>query len=101
MPKPLSRLVSRVATPQISITDRRLIRDSLSAAGTESQWQTPSKEGLFLAHLLASFARVLVPAIPTQTGTPTFRRTAAFIVRPRARSSSGVPLTPRKASSML
>jgi hypothetical protein len=66
-----------------------------------SQWQTPAKALLFFAHLLASFARVFVGAIPTQTGTPTFRRTAAFMVRPSARSSVGVPLTPRKASSML
>ena len=43
-------------------------------AGTESQWQTPPKAAEFLAHLLASFASVLVPAIPTQTGTPTCRR---------------------------
>ncbi len=50
------------------------------AAGTESQWQTPSNAGLCLAHLLASFARVLVPAMPTQTGTPTLRRTAVFMV---------------------
>ena len=100
-PKALRRLVSRVATPQISITDSRPISASRAAAGTESQWQTPSKAGLCLAHLLASFARVLVPAIPTQTGTPTLRRTAAFMVWPRISRSSGAPLTPRKASSML
>jgi hypothetical protein len=56
---------------------------------------------LFFAHLLASFASVYVGAIPTQTGTPTFRRTAAFMDRPHAASSAGEPLTPRKASSML
>jgi hypothetical protein len=66
-----------------------------------SQWQTPPNAGLFFAHLLASFASVFVGAIPTQTGTPTFRRTAAFMDRPIASSSAGEPLTPRKASSML
>lgn len=101
IPITLSRLVSRVATPQISMTESRHIRLSRSAAGMESQWQTPANAGLFLAHLLASFARVLVAAIPTQTGTPTFRRTAFFIARPSVSSSAGVPLTPRKASSML
>jgi hypothetical protein len=101
MPITFSRFVSCVATPQISMTESRPISPSLSSKGMESQWQTPPKAGLFFAHLLASFASVLVAAIPTQTGTPTFRRTAAFISRPRARSSAGVPLTPRKASSML
>ncbi|GAA1764396.1 hypothetical protein GCM10009712_11110 [Pseudarthrobacter sulfonivorans] len=56
-------------------------------AGTESQWQTPPKPGLFFAHLFASFARVFVAAIPTQTGTPTFRRTALH--RPAQREEFG------------
>lgn len=101
MPRALRRLVSRVATPQISSTDSRPIRASRSGNGTESQWQTPPNAGLFFAHLFASFAKVFVAAIPAQTGTPTCRRTAVFMDRPRARSSAGSPLTPRKASSML
>lgn len=71
------RLVSRVATPQISITDNPARSVCRRVAGTEFQRQTASKADICLAHLLASFARVLVPAISTQTGTPTLRRTAA------------------------
>jgi hypothetical protein len=101
MPSPFRCFVSREATPQSSTTESPAMSASRRPSGTESQWQTPSKAGLFFAHLLASFARVLVPAIPTQTGTPTFRRTAVFMVWPSRLSSSGVPVTPRKASSML
>lgn len=101
IPIALSLRVSLAATPQISTTDSLAMRASRSAAGQDSHRHTPPKDGLFLAHLLASFARVLVPAMPTQTGTPTLRWTAAFMSRPLATSSVGLPLTPRKASSML
>jgi hypothetical protein len=56
MPITFSLLVSRVATPQMSMTDRRPISPSRSGKGTESQWHTPPKAGLFFAHLFASFA---------------------------------------------
>jgi hypothetical protein len=101
MPMVLRRLVIRAATPQISTTESLAISASCCSRGTESQRQTPPNAGLCLAHWLASFARVLVRAIPTQTGTPTFRATAALMVRPSPSRCSGVPLTPRKASSML
>ncbi|MCW2133775.1 hypothetical protein B0G38_002954 [Arthrobacter sp. VKM Ac-2550] len=73
---------------------------STSSGGIVSRLQTPPRFGFCLAIRFANLARVLVGAMPTQTGSPTWEATASFICLPRSTSSSGVPFSPRKDSSI-
>src|SRR5699024_7184656 len=94
------RLVTRGPIPHTSITGRRDNSPSRVVLGTRSQTQTPLSWSTFFAVSLASFAKVFVFAIPTQTGRPVSRRTSRLICSPTACSSSSVPLRPKNASSM-
>src|SRR5699024_1882475 len=89
----------RGAIARASTTGRLLRPRSRVVVGTRSQAQTPWSWSTFLAASLASFARVLVLAIPTQTGRPVRRSISSLILVPMVCSSSRVPRRPRNASS--
>ena len=97
-----SRRVNLPAMPQTSDTGRPASSCARHAGLVSSQTHTPPNTGSFFAVLFASFARVFVLAMPTQTGTPTSRRISSLIRRPKPARSLPTARgpSPRNASSI-
>ena len=76
------RVERRLPMPQISEHGTMARRASVSGDLVKSS--TPCLSGVFLATRLASFASVLVEAIPTETGRPVHWRTRARISRAKS-----------------